>query len=76
MEIEQSHMLNWKMRQYSLLPAQEKFVATMVEFLVKTRTHLFQFYPMPYTEKKKSTSCSSKPRKNIFYYPKGKFVFK
>jgi len=72
MEIEHSHMLNWKMRQHSLLPDQEKFVNTMVEFLVKNPDASVSVYPMPYTEKEKEYILFFEAKKKYFLLSKEK----
>jgi hypothetical protein len=52
-EIEKSLILNWKMRQCSLLPLQDKFIKKMADFLAKNPEASITAYPKEYTEKEK-----------------------
>jgi len=60
------------MRQHSLLPDQEKFVNTMVEFLVKNPDASVSVYPMPYTEKEKEYILFFEAKKKYFLLSKEK----
>lgn len=65
-EIEKSHSLNWKMRQKSLLPIQETFVSTIVDFLVKNPDASIAVYPMEYTDKEKEQILFYEAKKKYF----------
>ena len=71
-EIEQSHSLNWKMRQGSLLPDQEKFVNTIVDFLIHNPEATIGVYPMPYTEKEKEHIRYFEAKKKYFLLSRDK----
>ncbi len=65
-EIEQSHTLKWKMRQGSLLPDQEKFVNTLVDFLIKNPQTTIEVYPMQYAQKEKEHILFFEAKKKYF----------
>jgi hypothetical protein len=65
-EIEQSHTLKWKMRQGSLLPDQEKFVNTIVDFLINNPDASISVYPMEYAEKEKEHILFFEAKKKYF----------
>jgi hypothetical protein len=65
-EIEKSHTLKWAMRQGSLLPGQEKFVNTMVDFLIKNPEATIAVYPMEYAEKEKEHILFFEAKKKYF----------
>ena len=65
-EIEQSQALNWKMRQGSLLPDQEKFVKTLIDFLVENPDASINVYPMNYAEKEKEHIQFFEAKKKYF----------
>jgi hypothetical protein len=65
-EIEKSHALKWKMRQGSLLPNQEKFVDTMVDFLIKNPDATVAVYPMEYSDKEKEQILFFEAKKKYF----------
>ena len=71
-EIEQSHTLKWKMRQGSLLPEQEKFVGTMVDFLIRNTEASIAVYPIPYAEKEKEHILFFEAKKKYFLLSKDK----
>jgi hypothetical protein len=65
-EIEQSHSLKWKMQQRSLLPDQEKFINTLVDFLIKNPEASISVYPKPYAEKEKEHILFFEAKKKYF----------
>jgi hypothetical protein len=65
-EIENSLTLKWKARQSSLLPDQEKFVKTIVEFLVKNPDASIAIYPMQYEDKEKESINFFEAKKKYF----------
>ncbi len=71
-EIEQSHKLNWNMRQCSLLPDQEKFVKTLIDFLVDNPEAFINVYPMYYAEKEKEHIQFFEAKKKYFLLSGGK----
>ena len=71
-EIEQSHALKWNMRQGALMPGQEKFIGTMVDFLTSNPEASVAVYPMPYTEKEKEHILFFEARKKYFVSVEGK----
>jgi hypothetical protein len=71
-EIEQSHALKWNMRQGSLMSGQEKFIGTMVEYLIDNPEATVAVYPMPYTEKEKEHILFFEARKKYFISSQGR----
>jgi len=65
-EIEKSLTLKWKMRQGSLRSDQEKFINTIVEFLIQNKDASIEVYPMQYEDKEKEYIRFFEAKKNIF----------
>ncbi len=66
MEIEESLTLKWHMRQSSLLPDQEKFANTIVDFLIKNPDASIAVYPMLYSDKEKEYIQFFEAKKKYF----------
>jgi len=71
-EIEKSFTLKWPLRQQKLLGNQEKFINTMVGFLVKNPDASIAVYPMLYTEKEKEHILFFEAKKKYFLFKEGK----
>ena len=65
-EIDQSHALKWKIRQVSLMPGQEKFIKTMVDFLLNNPNASIIVYPEQYAEKEKEHILFFEAKKKYF----------
>jgi hypothetical protein len=65
-EIEESLILQWNMRQYSLSPAQEKFIEKMADLLLKNPEAHITVYPKSYEIKEKEYILFFEAKK-VFY---------
>ena len=65
-EIEKSITLKWEMRHNSLLPAQEKFIEKMADFLVKNPEASITVYPQQYSIKEKEYILFFEAKKKYF----------
>jgi hypothetical protein len=65
-EIEKSLIMEWEIRQSSLLPRQEKFVNKIVDFLKKNPDATLNVYPNQYSEKEKEYIGFFEARKKYF----------
>jgi Domain of Unknown Function (DUF748) len=65
-EVDKSLILEWEMRQYSLLSHQEKFVNKMADFLKKNPDATLAVYPSQYAEKEKEYISFFEARKKYF----------
>jgi hypothetical protein len=66
-EIEHSHSLKWGLRQGALTPDQEKFIATIVDFLKTNPEASITVYPMQYAEKEKERILFFEAKKKYFF---------
>jgi hypothetical protein len=71
-EIEKSLTLKWKMRQGSLRPDQEKFINTIVEFLIHNKDASIAVYPMQFADKEKEYIRFFEAKKKYFLLAEGK----
>jgi Domain of Unknown Function (DUF748) len=71
-EIDNPLILEWKMRQVSLLPHQEKFIAKMADFLIKNPQETIVIHPVQYAEKEKEYISFFEARKKYFLFSENK----
>jgi hypothetical protein len=65
-EIEKSLTLKWKMRSSTLLPAQEKFIENMADFLLKNPDAIIDVHPQQYAIKEKEYILFFEAKKKYF----------
>jgi len=65
-EIDKALIMQWEIRQNSLMRGQEKFVNKMADFLVKNPDATLAVYPMQYAEKEKEYISFFEAKKKYF----------